>query len=557
MNVVLMIPTIITAILATLATFGRVALTIILGIVLGWFLGYAAAKSGLFERIFLSITQTLEAVPVITFFPVVLIFFVKSIGGYIGTELAVDFLVFTAVVWNIWVGEYESIKTASQSLEDAAEMLRLGFWGKFRYLYIPITMPRIAGNVLVSFADALFYIVVSEVITLGTTQYSVFGIGALIANWVSNGEWTNAFTGLGVLIVMVTAVLFGILRPFVNWAVKYSYDPLMEVTRTRIRRPVVTSRARAFVARNIRYIRRVAAIEDAVMPVFIKASSYAIRHRLTTRPRPRNVLTVTEKYVGLAFGVAIIAWLTYAIYSTWQSTWVPIINDTYNHGILYLYYLGLDWLRVALVTLTSIVIAIPINYLMVTNRKVEAILLPILEDLASIPVSAYLPLMTIPFVTYLAVTLGIHASLELLVFMVAFLSTAWYVIYNMYVGMKTIPRSLWDVADNLKLSTWQKLRRLAIPGAMPATITGLASTVGSTWGGLEVAEYIQGLNGHVYTVHGYTALMDYYTAVGNIVGLETMSLILAINVILLSVFVWRRLFKSARERYRLEGAITL
>ncbi len=103
------------AFLATLATFGRVALTIVLGIVLGWFLGYAAAKSGLFERVFLSITQTLEAVPVITFFPIVLVFFVKSIGGYVGTELAVDFLVFTAVVWNIWVGEYEAIKTAPPS----------------------------------------------------------------------------------------------------------------------------------------------------------------------------------------------------------------------------------------------------------------------------------------------------------------------------------------------------------------------------------------------------------------------------------------------------------
>ncbi|WP_243679840.1 hypothetical protein [Vulcanisaeta souniana] len=34
------------AFLATLATFGRVALTIMLGIVLGWFLGYAAAKMG-------------------------------------------------------------------------------------------------------------------------------------------------------------------------------------------------------------------------------------------------------------------------------------------------------------------------------------------------------------------------------------------------------------------------------------------------------------------------------------------------------------------------------
>lgn len=36
-----------------------------------------------------------------------------------------------------------------------------------------------------------------------------------------------------------------------------------------------------------------------------------------------------------------------------------------------------------------------------------------------------------------------------------------------------------------------------------------------------------------------------------------MSLILGINVILLSIFLWRRLFRLARERYRLEGAITL
>ena len=545
------------AFLATLATFGRVALTIVLSIVLGWFLGYAAAKNGLFERVFLSITQTLEAVPVITFFPIVLIFFVKSIGGYIGTELAVDFLVFTAVVWNIWVGEYEAIKTASQSLEDAAEMLNLGFWGKFKYLYIPVTMPRVAGNVLVSFADALFYIVVSEVITLGTTQYSVFGIGAFIAAWTSRGEWTAAFIGLSTLVIMVTAILFGVLRPFVNWAVKYSYDPLMEVARTRVRRPIITSRVRSLAARNMKYLRRIVAVEDAIMPVFVRASSYAVRHRLLVRPRPRNILTRTERYMGMGILMLILALIAYLIYGSWQTTWAPIMVNLYENGMLYLYYLGLDWLRVALVTIAAILTAIPINYLMVTHRRVEMILLPVLEDLASIPVSAYLPLIAIPFMTYLAITLGIHASLELLVFLVAYLSTAWYVIYNMYVGMKTIPRSLWDVAENLKLGTWQKLRRLAIPGAMPATITGLASTVGSTWGGLEVAEYIQGLNGHVYMVHGFTALMDYYTAIGNMVGLETMSLILGINVILLSIFLWRKLFRLARERYRLEGAVTL
>lgn len=483
------------AFLATLATFGRVALTIVLGIVLGWFLGYAAAKSGLFERVFLSITQTLEAVPVITFFPIVLVFFVKSIGGYIGTELAVDFLVFTAVVWNIWVGEYEAIKTAPQSLEDAAEMFNLSFWGRFRYLYIPVTMPRVAGNVLVSFADALFYIVVSEVITLGTTQYSVFGIGALIASWTSRGEWTAAFVGLSILVIMVTAALFGVLRPFVNWAVKYSYDPFIEVTRTRIRRPVITSRVKSLAARNMRYLRRVAAVEDAIMPIFVRASGYAVRHRLLVRPRPRNIITRTEKYVGIAAAAIIIGLMTYSIYETWQTTWVPIMVNLYEYGLLYLYYLGLDWLRIAMVTVASIITAIPINYLMITHRKIEAVLLPILEDLASIPVSAYLPLIAIPFITYLTIILGLYASLELLVFLVAYLSTAWYVIYNMYVGMKTIPRSLWDVAENLKLSTWQKLRRLAIPGAMPATITGLASTVGSTWGALRLPSIFRDLMG--------------------------------------------------------------
>ncbi|WP_069807300.1 ABC transporter permease subunit [Vulcanisaeta thermophila] len=550
-------PVLLTAFLATLATLGRVALTIVLGIVTGWFLGYAAAKNGFFERIFLSITQTLEAVPVITFFPVVLIFFISNIRGYLGVEFAVDFLVFTAVVWNIWIGEYESIKTVSQSLEDATRMMNLGFLRSMRYLYIPATWPRVAGNVLVSFADGLFYIVVSEVITLGTRNYFVFGIGASIARWVTGNEWGYAVTGLVVLIVMVTVVIFGILRPFVNWAVKYSYDPMMEITKVRVRRPVASSRVRSFMARNIKYVRRIAAMEEAIMPVFIRASSYAIRHRLTVRSRFRNPLSLHEKYLGIALLILIITLLAYSVYSSWSATWSPIILDLEAHGMIYLYYLGLDWLRVVLVTVASIATAIPINYLMVTNRRVETVLLPILEDLASIPVSGYMPLIAIPFTTYLANTLGLGASLNLLTFIVAYLSTAWYVIYNMYVGMKTIPRSLWEVANNLNLSTWDKLRRLAIPGSMPATITGLASTVGSTWGGLEVAEYFQGINGHVYSVQGFTALMDYYTSIGNIVGLEAMSLILAINVILLSIFLWRWLFHLARERYRMEGAITL
>ncbi|ESQ26876.1 MAG: hypothetical protein OSP8Acid_00770, partial [uncultured Acidilobus sp. OSP8] len=164
-------------VLALLATTGRVFLAIGLAIVTGWLLGYLAVRSRGFETVYVSISEVFESVPVISFFPVVLIFFVDRIGGYLGVELAVDFLVFTAVVWNIWMGIYQAFKTVPAAMVEVLENMGYGFLGKMRRLYIPFSVPRIAVNLMPSFADAYFYITVSEVFSVGATSYHVFGIG--------------------------------------------------------------------------------------------------------------------------------------------------------------------------------------------------------------------------------------------------------------------------------------------------------------------------------------------------------------------------------------------
>ncbi|TRM73749.1 sugar ABC transporter permease, partial [Sulfolobus sp. B5] len=143
--------------LATLASSGRVFLTIGLSILTGWLLGYIAVKNRAFENAYVSLIEVFESVPVISFFPIVLIFFVYRIGGYLGIELAVDFLVFTAVVWNIWVGIYQAFKTIPLDLIEVVDNYRLGFLDKMRKLYIPYSWPRIAANLIPSFADAFFY----------------------------------------------------------------------------------------------------------------------------------------------------------------------------------------------------------------------------------------------------------------------------------------------------------------------------------------------------------------------------------------------------------------
>jgi NitT/TauT family transport system permease protein len=55
-------------------------------------------------------------------------------------------------------------------------------------MYIPFSMPRIAGNISPGFANALFYITISEVFTVGTRNYHTFGIGSFIARATAQGD---------------------------------------------------------------------------------------------------------------------------------------------------------------------------------------------------------------------------------------------------------------------------------------------------------------------------------------------------------------------------------
>ena len=125
--------------------------------------------------------NVLESIPVIAFLPVVLLIFIAGLGGSLGVEVAVDFLVFDAVAWNVWIGAYQAFKTIPEHLLEVSENYNFGFWRTMWTLYIPHSIPRVTSNLFSSFADAFFYISVSEVFTVGVRTYQTFGIGTLIA----------------------------------------------------------------------------------------------------------------------------------------------------------------------------------------------------------------------------------------------------------------------------------------------------------------------------------------------------------------------------------------
>jgi len=242
--------------LATLATVGRIFLLIGLSIVSGHLLAYAAVKSRKFENVYVPLVNVFESIPVIGFLPLVLVAFVLTFHGPIGVELAVDFLVFDAVAWNVWIGIYQAFKTVPLHLVEVSDNYNLSFWKKMTTLFVPHSIPRVTSNIFSSFADAFFYISVSEVFTAGAATAdlcpggtcSTFGIGTLITQYTVSGDYTGVYyclISIAVAVIAVTIVLSRLSR----WAIaKFGVDTPGVIKRYagRWRGRIVTSPWRAF-----------------------------------------------------------------------------------------------------------------------------------------------------------------------------------------------------------------------------------------------------------------------------------------------------------------------
>lgn len=217
--------------LATFATIVRVLILIFIAIVSGWCLAYMSIMSRKFENAFIPLINVLESIPVFGFLPIVLVLCVSGIGGPLGVEVAVSILVFTAVVWNIWIGIYQAFKTVPLSLLEVCENYKFGIFRMMKELYIPHSMPSITSNLFASFVNAFFYISVSEVFTVGANTYHTFGIGTLISSFLKHSDLTGVYYSLlfiGIGIIIATLCFSGLSR----WAIaKYGMD-----TRTPIKR---------------------------------------------------------------------------------------------------------------------------------------------------------------------------------------------------------------------------------------------------------------------------------------------------------------------------------
>ncbi len=530
--------------LAVLATAGRVLGLMLASVVVGWFLAYQAVKSKTFENVFIAAIEVFESVPVISFFPIVLTLFVLGVGGPLGVELAADFLVFTAVVWNIWMGEYQAFKTVPREMLEVSQNFKFGLLDRLRYIYIPFSVPRISANLFPSVSDGFFYITVSEVFAVGIHTYRTFGVGTLLDSYIARDLWTYVVETFIVLGIVITMVIIG-LREFSKRAVaKYTLDTDMPIVR----------RGRLNVRESLRFTAMA-----SVNPLNRLAKYNVDRRRRRGTEQDKYYEAPRQKNYGYAWagiGVLILALLLYGAYhiiaSVSLAEWGTLFRMTPNLLIGLLY----DYARVAVITSVAFVFSIFVGYYFAMNARAESVGVPVIQGFSAYPVPTYFPFVFLAAVPFLDSIFGQYTS-EVFVLFLGFISTFYYVFYSFWMGVKAMPSEYLEIMDNLNLGFFQKMRMIIMPSTFPYLISGISSTINSAWGGLMIGEFWPDIAGgkSLEVTHGLMKTIDVATNNGNIAVAAWASLIFGIVVAIYSLVFTRRMMDLARKKYVAEEGI--
>ncbi|HYW01562.1 MAG TPA: ABC transporter permease subunit [Candidatus Acidoferrum sp.] len=536
--------------LATAATIGRILVLIALSVLSGWGLAYLAVKSRKFENAYVPFVNVLESIPVIAFLPIVLLVFIQGLGGFWGVEVAADFLVFDAVSWNVWIGAYQAFKTVPEHLLDVTENYDFSFGRKMWKLYIPHSIPRVTSNLFSSFADAFFYITVSEVFTVGVTTYQTFGIGTLITNFVKQSNFIGVYYSL-VFIAIGVAIVTGALNILSRRSVaKYGVDSTFEI-----------KRHTHWSGRHFRAV-----------DVFRLRTRYLSRYaRKLTHPAHRggfegehgpptpiiHIMKVALKSLTFCMGIVLIIYLAYSsmliAFAVPQKEWQAFLTST----PYLLYSMGADYLRVIVVTLAALALALTLGYLLATHHKASMTLAPIVQAVSAFPAPTYFPLVFIATYPLFSATLPPAYSTEIYVFTLGFLSCFYYVFFDFWIGVQAIPTQFWEVMRNYELSWGTKMRRIIIPGTFPYLVTGISSTINSAWAGIEIGEFWPNIDG-THSLEVRDGMMKYIglnMSTGNVANAAWVSLLFAIVVAIYGIVFTRNLMDLARKKYVVEEGV--
>ncbi|MDI3256164.1 MAG: ABC transporter permease subunit [Kyrpidia sp.] len=485
-----------------------------------------ASRSRMGERILIPLLDILQSVPVLGFLSVTVVGFMALFpGSLLGPELASIFAIFTGQVWNMTFGFYQSITGVPKELREASRLYGLGGIRRFFLLDFAYGAVPLVWNSMMSFGGGWFFLAVSESITVLHRDIRLPGIGSYMAAAMDQGNVRAMLYAMVAMVIVIVVVDQLFWRPLVAWVQRFKVEQ--------------TAGLDLPTSWMLTLLRRSHAAEWARKAVFQPFWAWMIAGRPRSRPRPSPAPGV-KKGVSAAIWVMVIGVIGYWILRGglmvaelgWKELLAPI-----GYGCLTL-------IRVGAAVLIGALWTVPVGVWIGTHPKWSRVAQPVVLIAASFPANMFFPLITAAF-------LSLHISLQWGSIVLMMLGTQWYILFNVIAGASAIPGDLREASDLMRLRGWRRWRLLILPVIFPSLTTGLVTAAGGAWNASIVAEMVS-WQGTELAATGLGAYITRATTDGDWPAIVWGIIVMAAFVVAVNRLVWRRMYRLAESRYRLE-----
>jgi NitT/TauT family transport system permease protein len=514
----------------------RILLAYVLSLVFAISYGYLAAYNKRVESFMIAALDILQSIPVLSFLPPVMLAMIALFPTrHFGVELGAILLLFTGAVWNMAFSFYSSIKSIPRELREAADINRFSWLQRLVQLELPYAAIGLVWNSIMSVAGAWFTLMACEMFHFGSKDFRLPGLGSYLQTAADLKDGTAIAWGLVTMIGIIVAIDQMIWRPLIGWSDKFKFEQVE--SSSHVSSPLLhlftRSNALAAIARHT--------TEPLNEAIYIK---------LASRRREQVARLAEHPVTHASRGGQVTTWLLLALLCAGvlvaAQRAVELVRPV--TGAQYLELLkgaGATFLRVNFSLVLAAAWTIPVGVAIGSHPRLARLAQPLAQIAASVPATALFPV-----VLLLLIRLGGGLGIGSIALML--LGTQWYILFNVIAGAMAIPTDLKEVATLFRFSNVERWRKLILPGIFPFLVTGMVTASGGAWNASIFAEYFT-LDGRTLTTLGLGEQINAATADGQFPIILLGTILISLMVVTTNRLVWRRLYRLAETRYKLEG----
>lgn len=490
----------------------------------------AAARNQTAEKIILPILDILQSVPILSFLPVVVLSLTALLPENFALELGAVILIFTSQVWNLTFSFYQSLKTSPTDLGEASTIFRFNPWLRFRTLGLPFGAIPLVWNSMMSWAGGWFFLMAAETFTVGERDYRLPGLGSYLQSAADQANIGAILWGLAALIGIIIVLDQFIWRPLLAWADRFKVEMVESDEPPTAWFYDAWQRARVARWWRQRVVNPLTERFDARVAQSLRAREESASAANVSRNR-------IVRWVLLALVAGLLLWGAF-------SALLLLLRVTPTEWSQIAIGAGASFLRVLVALTIALIWTVPVGAAIGMNPRLARVLQPIVQVTASVPATALFPVIVL-------LLIQIGGGLNFAAILLMLLGTQWYLLFNIIAGAAAIPRDLVYTAETLGLRGWERWRTMILPAIFPYLITGMITAAGGCWNATIVAEYVT-FGGETYYATGLGAEIARATAEGNYPLLFGATLTMILIVVAFNRLFWRRLYRIAEERYRMD-----